>query len=140
MLPLRIRFGPAFVKNLAADWLFFKARFRRFWRLSKKYDFGVFKGSFLFSVNSGALDMASSSSIVYSILGNGIRGVFISVSWLFGPGLDISPCEESVGVGDSSMSCKMALIFSSLETDRIEVDPGALADKLGKLDLQSSCG
>ena len=68
VLPLLMRLGPAFAKNLQADWLFVKAFWRLFWRLSKKYVFGVLSGSLLF-VTSGAFDMASSSS-VHSILKN----------------------------------------------------------------------
>ena len=67
VLPLLMRLGPAFAKNLQADWLFVKAFWRLFWRLSKKYVFGVLSGSLLF-VTSGAFDMASSDSSVHSIL------------------------------------------------------------------------
>ena len=67
VLPLLMRLGPALAKNLQADWLFVKAFWRLFWRLSKKYVFGVLSGSLLF-VTSGAFDMASSFSSVHSIL------------------------------------------------------------------------
>jgi len=83
--------------------------------------------------------MASSSSSVHSILG-GIRGFLASTSLL---GVDVSPREDMdrVGVGDSSMSCKIPLILSSFDTDLMaDVDLGALTFRLGKLLLQSSGG